>query len=104
MSEKTSRRKIYLKKQKQIAETNLSAHQDEEFQKFGMRGIVFVLFLGFFPTCICWRTDKSNVHNPSRDVATPTISKYAAKMLFLTHIEPIHIRRQVHCMKNTQTP
>lgn len=38
------RRKIYLKKHKQIAENNLFTHQDEEFQKFAMRGI---LLLGF---------------------------------------------------------
>lgn len=59
---------------------------------------------GFFPTCICWITAKSNVHNPSRDVATPVISKYADKVLLWTNIEATHIRRKIHCVKITGTP
>jgi len=54
-----------------------------------------------FLTCICWITDKSNIHKPSRDVATPAISMYADKRWFWTHIEATHTRRQVHCLKCT---
>ena len=54
-------------------------------------------------TCICWITDKSNIHKPSRDVATPAINMYADKTLFLTHIEATHTRRQVHCTKKAHT-
>jgi hypothetical protein len=47
MSEKRREERYILKKYKQIAENNLSAHQDEEYQKFYMQSIVLVLLLGF---------------------------------------------------------
>lgn len=54
----------------------------------------------FICTCICWITDKSNIHKPSREVATPAISIHADNWRFWTHIEPIHNKRQLHCMQN----
>lgn len=41
-------------------------------------------------------TDKSNIHSPSRDAATPPISKHADVTLFFTHIEATHSKRKVH--------
>lgn len=57
-----------------------------------------------FHACICWSTDRSNIHRPSLDMATPPISTYAARTPFWIKIEATHGSRQVHCIKTRQKP
>lgn len=43
-------------------------------------------------------TDKSNIHSPRRDAATPAISIHADITFLFTHMETTHTRRQLHCI------
>lgn len=85
----------YIVRHQPIAENTFITNQRNPKRRFITRYLVLL-------TCICWITAKSNIHNPSREVATPAISKYADKRLLWTQIEPTQRRRKVHCIFKPQ--
>lgn len=52
-----------------------------------------------FLACICSSTDKSNIHNPSRDIATLPIKIYDDNVPVWIQIAAKQGSRQVHCIQ-----